>query len=84
MSLKTELAAVKAQLEASKDITKELEKKVDAAEAEVLKHHKEDKQGKEKLAQREDEIKALKNSIKNHNSEIWNASTQITSLKKQH
>ena len=52
---------MKAHLEASKDITRELESKVESAEAELLQHHKKSKQRREELDKRDDEIKALKN-----------------------
>ena len=83
VSLNTELAKVKVKLEESKDIISELEKKVDEAEAEVFQHHREAKQWKERVAKNEDEVKALKNCIKNHNAEILDAvGTPITSLNK--
>ena len=82
LSLKYELSEVQSQLETAKDITSEIETKVEAAEAEVYKVHKNTMKWKEALAVKDDEIKLLKTTIKNNNSENLRNNTEIKSLKK--
>ena len=82
LSLKAELADVKAQLKISKDNTKELENKVAAAESEVCKVYKETKNWKEALAKKDDDIKAFKISIKNATAEKHQTSVDLLNIKK--
>ena len=77
LSLKYELSEVQSQLETAKDITSEIETKVEAAEAEVYKVHKNTMKWKEALAVKDDEIKLLKITIKNNNSENLRNNTEL-------
>ena len=78
-SLKTELKELRNQLSESKNANKDLQVKVDAAAGEVLHHHEE---LKKVLNIKDDEVKALKNSIKNGVSENSRIATEVKSLKK--
>ena len=82
LSLKAELADVKAQLKISKENTKELETKVAAAESEVCKVYKETNNWKEALTKKDDDIKALKISIKNAAAEKHQISVDLLNNKK--
>ena len=76
LSLKTELDDVTAQHEACRDI---LAAHKDAAAAEVINHHKEIKK---LLDKKDNEIKSLKASIQNNNSENLRLNAEVKSLQK--
>ena len=80
--LKAELADLKAQLEISKNITSEIETKMAAAESEVYKVYKETKNWKEALAKKDDEIVALKNSLKKSADEKQQTNAELLKMKK--
>jgi len=80
--LKAELADVKAQLNISKDNTSEFETKIAAAESEVLKVYKETKSLKLVFAKKDDEIVALKTSIKNSTTQMEQTGLELLNLKK--
>ena len=70
IALKNNLKRLENELEISRNISKTLESKVEAAEATLFKHYKEIQQCKDTIGKRDDENKALKNVIKNNNSDI--------------
>ena len=80
--LKAELAEAKAELNISKNITSELEKKIAAAESEVCKVFRESNHWKEALTKKDDEITALKTSIKNSIGEKQQLSVDLQNQKK--
>ena len=76
------MAEAKAELNISKNITSELEKKIAAAESEVCKVFRESKHWKEALTKKDDEITALKTSIKNSIGEKQQLSVDLQNQKK--
>ena len=81
-ALKNVLEELETELEASKNIAKTLEAKIDSAEAKVFSQHKEVQQWREALSKKDDEIKALKNVIKNDKTEILKDRSEQSQLKK--
>ena len=75
LSLKDTLQNLKRKLDASEDITKKLEEKLASAEAKVSKAYKEN-------LKKDDEIKTLKNVIKNNNEDISNLECEKRDFKK--
>ena len=82
MVLKAELAEAKADLKTSNDITKELEHTIAAAESEAYRVYTKGKHWKDAVTMKDDEIKALKTSIKNSIDEKQQMSLDIQNLKK--
>ena len=82
MLLKAGLAKAKAELKTSKDITKELEHKIAAAESEAYRVYTEGKHWKDAVTKKDDEIKALKIFIKNAADEKHQISVDLLSIKK--
>ena len=78
--LKNTVRELKDKLNTSEDNTIVLEEKVAVAEAEVLKVFEQAKKGKEILAKKDEEIKCLKNVIKNNNSTIAKHETNKNEL----
>ena len=70
IALKNNLKSLENELDASTNIVKILESKVGVAEATLFKHYKEVQQCKDTIGKKDDEIKTLKNVIKNNNSDI--------------
>ena len=75
LSLKETLQNLKRNLDASEDFTIKLEEKLASAEAKVLKAYKEN-------LKKDDEMKTLKNVIKNNNEDIFNLECEKRELKK--
>ena len=82
LSLKKSVCELEDKLSASKETTKILEEKVAVSEAETLKVFNQTKLGKDSLAKKDDEIRCLKNVIKNNNATIANLQTNKTELNK--
>ena len=78
--LKTELKDYEAKLEEAKGAIVEMETKVEAAEAEAYKLHNNNMKWKVAFDCKDDEIKALKTSIKNSNSDSARNIAELNNL----
>ena len=82
IALKNNLKRLENELEISRNISKTLESKVEAAEATLFKHYKEIQQCKDTIGKKDDENKALKNVIKNNNLEMSKNNGDLNGFKK--
>ena len=82
LSLKNHIRELEAKLNASEDATKNLEEKVAVAEAESFAIFEQIKKGNDALSKKDDEIKCLKNVIKENNYTIVNLEKNKNELNK--
>ena len=80
--LKNSFLELESKLNASKEKTKVLEEKGSTSEGEALKVHEQIRKWKESTAKKDDEIKCLKNVIKNNNTNISKLEVEKNESKK--
>ena len=80
--LKNSLLELESKLNASKEKTKVLEEKVATSEGEALKVHEQIRKWKETMGKKDDEIKCLKNVIKNNITNISKLEVEKNESKK--
>ena len=82
IALKNDMKRLENELEASSNVGKTLESKVKVAEATLIKQYKEVQKCKDTIDKKDDEIKVLKNVIKNNNSEMTKTISDLNAFKR--